>query len=136
MNATTTTCPDAPAGGTTCDIGTCARCDAAAGVNVNPFDTGRQLDWPTLQAQIGNWTVLAISGGRVRRLGPSTVMLPVSSGYSVRITLAANDTYTVERVLTRLDFGKVKGRMEGVYCDQVSDVAYNASCFRDGPWGQ
>jgi hypothetical protein len=37
MTTTTnpTNCPDAPAGGSTCDIGTCAHCDAAAGYDVD-----------------------------------------------------------------------------------------------------
>jgi ATP sulfurylase len=50
--------------------------------------------------------------------------------------------YTVERVLKRRPKGKsakeikVLGRVEGVYCDQVGEVAYYASCYKNVPFGQ
>lgn len=132
---TTTTCPDAPAGGTTCDIGTCARCDAAAGITPDPFDTGRDLDWSTLKAQMGLMNLLAISGGRAYRVGPSTIDLPVSSGYRVRITLAANDTYTVTRLMKRGGKEFIKGTMTDVYCDQVGNIAYAASSYKSYGFG-
>lgn len=104
---------------------------------VRPFDEG------TLLAQIGRGNVFAISGGRVGVWKPNgecmEVELPVSSGYLVRIVLAGDDTYTVERILRRRPKGqtarvdKVMGRMEGVYCDQVGEVAYYASCYRSHP---
>lgn len=93
----------------------------------NPYDTGRDIDFQALVAQIGRMTYGAICGFRkARRLGPSTIEMVVGNGYRVRVTLAADDTYTVERVVARS--GNVKGRAEGVYCDQISDVAYAASC--------
>lgn len=98
----------------------------------NPHDTGRELDWDTLKRQIGFMTVAAISGGRAVRVGPSTIDLPVASGYRVQITLEANDTYTVLRLFKRGGKMFVHGAVEGVYCDQVGEVAYRASCFRDG----
>jgi hypothetical protein len=101
-----------------------------------PFDTGRDLDWPILAAQIGRMTtVAAISGGRVVRLGPSTIDLPISSGYKVRITLAADDTYTVQRVMVRGDKTWVKGEQTNVYCDEVSEVAYQASSYKSYEFG-
>ena len=107
---------------------------------------GRPFDEDILIKQIGIRTVGAISGGRVGVYKPEgecvEVELPVSSGYLVRITLAWDDTYTVERVLRRRAKGKsykeskVLGRVDGVYCDQVGDVAYAASCYKNVKFGQ
>lgn len=91
---------------------------------------GRTLDWPVLAAQIGRMNVFAISGGRVVRVDESTVRLPVGAGYSVEIFLDASDTYTVRRVFTRAGQRWVKGEQENVYCDEVGEVAYQASSFR------
>ena len=92
----------------------------------------------TLTNQIGRGNVLAISGGRVEIQYDGTVadpvaavILPVRYGYAVRITLAANDTYTVERIFTRSGRTTVRGVRENVYCDEVGEIAYRASCFRD-----
>lgn len=103
----------------------------------------RPFDEDVLLNQIGQNNVWAISGGRVGVWKPNgeclEVELPVSSGYLVRITLAGDDTYTVERILRRRPKGqtskvdKVLGRMEGVYCDQVGEVAYYASCYKSHP---
>lgn len=92
----------------------------------------RPMDPTTTLKQIGSMTVLAISGGRVTVESEGGIILPVSNGYSVRITLAANDTYTVERIFRRGT--KVTLRtVDNVYCDELSDVAYYASCFRSHP---
>lgn len=103
----------------------------------------RPFNEDTLLDQIGRDNIWAISGGRVGVWRPNgeclEVELPVSSGYLVRIVLAGDDTYTVERILRRRPKGqtarvdKVLGRMEGVYCDQVGEVAYYASCYRSHP---
>ena len=97
-------------------------------------DTFRECDAQTLVDQIGPRTILGISGGRLyaRRTG---ITLPVSSGYSVTIDLAANDTYTVRRVFRRAGREWVKGEVSGVYCDQVSEAAYRASCYRNVEFG-
>jgi len=107
---------------------------------------GRPFDEDTLIQQIGMRNVAAISGGRVGVFKPEgecvEVELPVSAGYLVRITLAWDDTYTVERVLRRRAKGKsykeskVLGRVDGVYCDQVGEVAYAASCYKNVKFGQ
>lgn len=104
---------------------------------------GRPFDVDVLLNQIGMNNVYAISGGRVAIWKPEgecvQVELPVSSGYLVRITLAWDDTYTVERILRRRPKGhsskvsKVMGRMTGVYYDQVGEVAYYASCYKSHP---
>lgn len=109
-------------------------------------DRGRPFDEDELLKQIGKMNVFAISGGRVGVYKPEgecvEVELPVSSGYWVRITLAWDDTYTVERVLKRRPKGqtakeiKVLGRMTGVYCDQVGEIAYLASCYKNVEFGE
>ena len=79
----------------------------------------------TIIDQIGFMTMAAISGGR-RDRHPDGVTLPVSNGYKVIVTLdRASDTYTV----TRGYRGRIMGQRSDVYCDEVSEVAYRASCF-------
>lgn len=79
--------------------------------------------------QVGAGNLAAISGGRVIPMADG-IELPVSAGYSVRVRLAGNDTYTVQPVLTRAGTETVKGERTGVYSDDVSRAAYYASCFR------
>lgn len=79
--------------------------------------------------QVGTGNLMAISGGRVYPMADG-VELPVSNGYSVRIRLAAEDTYTVSRVLRRGDREFIKGVRDRVYADEVGNAAYLASCFR------
>jgi len=89
----------------------------------------------TLLNQIGTMNILAISGGRKRLVG-ETLILPVASGYTVEIEYArGSDTYTVRRVFTRGVKRWIKGQVEYVYCDQVGEVAYLASCFKDDEFG-
>jgi len=79
--------------------------------------------------QIGRMNVAAISGGRVIS-SDNAIVMPVSSGYHVVVSLDANDTYTVRRVYTRKGKATVKAEWVNVYCDMVGEVAYAASCFR------
>lgn len=87
-----------------------------------------------LLAQIGRMNVLAISGGRIRHTG-ETLVLPVANGYTVEIDLDPSDTYTVRRVFNRGGKRWVKGEIRDVYCDEVGEVAYQASCFRSNDFG-
>ncbi len=86
----------------------------------------------TILRQIGNMNVAAISGGRVRAL-PDGIELPVGAGYRVRVRLTPADDYTVERVFERAGVTFSKGLRERVYCDEVGETAYKASCFRNDP---
>jgi len=100
----------------------------------------RGFDPKELFRQIRPVTFLAICGGRWNYTKNEEgeiveVGLPCGKGYSVAITLAWNDTYIVRR-----DFGvknpRTKGVLTDVYCDQVSEVAYQASLFANSKFGQ
>jgi hypothetical protein len=79
--------------------------------------------------------ILAISGGRIGARATG-ITLPVAAGYSVTVDLDWNDTYVVRRVFKRGAKVWIKGEQRGVYCDEVGEVAYRASCFRNGAWGE
>lgn len=98
-------------------------------------DTGRDLDAAVLKAQMGWGNLAAVSGGRMVRFGASTIIMPVAAGYAVAVTIEGNDTYTVRRVLKRNGAWLVKGEVVGVYSDGIGEIAYRASCFRDGAFG-
>jgi hypothetical protein len=95
--------------------------------------TFRDCDAHELIGQIGTRNILAISGGRVG-VRSTGVTLPVSNGYSVTVDLDWSDTYVVRRVFKRGAKIWIKGEQRDVYCDQVGEVAYVASCFRNGSW--
>lgn len=90
----------------------------------------RDFSAETLLRQIGTQNHLAISGGRAL-IRPTGVTLPVSNGYYVLIDLADDDTYTVQRVYRRRGRQFDHGTVMGVYAEEVGEVAYRASCFRD-----
>lgn len=92
----------------------------------------RECDAADLAAQIGR-NIWGISGGRVYDHGTG-VTLPVSSGYKVTVDLDGNDTYVVRRIMTRGVKTWVKGEVEGVYCDEVGEVAYQASSYKSHPF--
>lgn len=79
--------------------------------------------------QIGSPTLMSISGGRIVQL-PDGIELPVSNGFHVQIRLRPSDTYTVTRVFRRAGKEFIHGERCEVYCDEVSNAAYYASCFR------
>ena len=101
----------------------------------------REMDAQTTLRQIGHMNVCAISGGRWVRDEYVTgeryfdILLPVSSGYRVRISLRADDTYTVTREMKRGAKVFVKGVQEGVYCDEVGEAAYQASSYKSNDFG-
>lgn len=90
----------------------------------------RTLSWHQLKGQLGS-NFFAVSGGRMKSTGTNSCSLPVAHGYSVDIRIEANDTYTVERVFTRSGKRIVKRDWTNVYCDQVGEIAYRASCYLD-----
>lgn len=88
----------------------------------------RECNAQTLIEQIGRRNVLAISGGRVQ-VRETGITLPVHQGYKVEIDLAANDSYTVRRTFTRGNKTWVKGVRTDIYCTEVGEMAYQASCY-------
>jgi hypothetical protein len=96
--------------------------------------TSRPFNEDELISQIGLGNVFAISGGRVGVIKENgetvSIELPVSNGYRVSIKLAWDDTYTVSRQFVRKGVVSDKGTVEGVYCTEIGEVAYQASCFR------
>jgi hypothetical protein len=87
-----------------------------------------------IRDQIGFRTVLGISGGRWRRLATG-ITLPVSAGYSVEVHVAADDTYTIRRVFKRGAKQWVKGEWAGIYCDMLSEMAWQASRYANVAFG-
>jgi hypothetical protein len=102
----------------------------------------RPFNEDELLKQIGIQNVFAISGGRVEVWHTNdgkacrSITLPVSNGYSVEIYLAWDDTYTVTRQFKRKGQYFNKGTVEGVYCENIGEVAYQASCFRNVEFGK
>jgi hypothetical protein len=104
-------------------------------IGQRPFDEDVLID------QIGRMNVLAISGGRVGVVKNNEgetieVELPCGAGYRISIILAWDDTYTVTRQFVRKGTVFQKGTVEGVYCDQVGEIAYKASCWRNVEFGK
>lgn len=97
--------------------------------------TGRPFNEDELIGQVGRMNIFAISGGRVGVIVNDDketveVQLPVSNGYRVSIKLGWDDTWTVARQFVRKGVVSDKGTIDGVYCENVGEVAYQASCFR------
>ena len=90
---------------------------------------GAQMDHRQTLFHIGGMNRAAISGGRVHGT-QNAVIMPVSNGYHVVVSLAPNDTYTVQRVFARAGKATVKAEWSDVYAHQVGEVAYQASCFQ------
>ena len=102
---------------------------------------GRPFNEDELIDQIGRMNIFAISGGRVgitkNNQGETVeVELKVSNGYRVSITLGWDDTWTVSRQFVRKGVVSDKGTLENVYCEQVGEIAYKASCFRNVQFGE
>ena len=86
----------------------------------------------TTAAQIGRGNILAISGGRIVKISETTIALPVRYGYTVEVEYdRGSDTYNVRRIFARGLKRWVKAEWTTVYCDQVGEIAYRASCYLD-----
>lgn len=100
----------------------------------------RRIDINETLNQIGLGNVFAISGGRVARiLNPEGetcgVRLPINSARRVEVVLDWDDTYIVRRVrkVTRgshRGMEVIESELSGIYCDQVGEMAYQASCWK------
>lgn len=93
-----------------------------------------------IAGQVGQWNVLAISGGRLLRIkneqGETVgLRLPVNGTRRVDIVLNWDDTYIVRRIRTVVRGANrgdevVEFEQSNVYCDEVGEVAYSASCWK------
>jgi hypothetical protein len=97
--------------------------------------SARTMDPNETLRQIGRMNLFAISGGRYALDTAGDILLPVSSGYRVRISLEADDTYTVTREMKRGAKLFVKGVQDNVYCDEIGEVCYQASCYKNVDFG-
>lgn len=101
---------------------------------------GRQCDPKVLRDQIGMMTVMAVSGGRWGSIRtsdgePIGIILPCGTNRSVEVTLSFWDTYTVRRYRQvvrgeRRGDDIVEHEATNVYCDQISEAVYSASCWK------
>lgn len=102
---------------------------------------GRDCDPKVLRDQIGMMTVLAVSGGRWSAIrsadGEANIglILPCGTNRTVEVTLSFWDTYTVRRY-RQVVRGERKGEdileheATNVYCDQIGEAVYSASCWK------
>ena len=101
---------------------------------------GRYCDPKVIRDQIGLITVLAISGGKWSSIRTSDgnaigISLPCGTNRTVEVTLSFMDTYTVRRY-RHIVRGERRGddiveyETDDIYCDQIAEVAYQASIFR------
>lgn len=93
----------------------------------------------TLQAtatQIGPRNIMAISGGRIQVIDEHTLRLPVSSGYRVEVQYNPGpDLYTVRRIMVRGAKTWVKGEVDRVFGEDLGELAYQASCYKNVDFG-
>lgn len=93
-----------------------------------------ECDHHTMIKQIGMMNIMAVSGGRAtKRL--TGISLPVSHGYVVEVDYAADDTYTVQRVMFRKGKRFEKGIVEDVHFPELGELVYQASCYRNVEFG-
>jgi hypothetical protein len=102
----------------------------AALAEYDKANVGRYIDFGVLKQQLRVGNFLAISGGR-KIIFRSTVFLPVARGYYVAISLTAADDYKVSRIFVRAGKVSVKETFEGVFAENVGEVAYRASLFEN-----
>ena len=91
--------------------------------------------------QIGRANILAVSGGRITFLykGKTTrstslvgLEFPVDRDHSVRVFLAHDDTYTVQR----LQGNEAVGTEEDLYFFNVGDAVYRAGMYHTTSFGK
>jgi hypothetical protein len=77
--------------------------------------------------QIGR-NIWGISGGVIWPMHFGIAM-PAGKGYIVLVELQADDTYRVTRAFKRGHVLAFKGTQYGIYCEDVAEIAYCASCY-------
>jgi hypothetical protein len=90
----------------------------------------------SMERHIGRTNILAISGGRVKRIAETTLSFPVGSGYSVEVEFVeGRDLYSVRRVFARGPKQWIKGEVTHVFAEDLGETAYLASCFVNVEFG-
>ena len=99
----------------------------------------RPCDLHELMAQIGKMNIFAVSGGRTVAIQNAEgeqvgLLMPCGKNRAVEVVLDWMDTYTVRRVrmvTAGADKGtiKVEAETEGVYCTEIGEAVYQASCW-------
>ena len=96
-----------------------------------------KIDAATLYRQIGLSTLLAAPGrARGFYVDDATIGFKVGQGYVVTVTLDPSDTYTVRRCTLRKGALTTKGEQTMVYCEELSDTFWNASCYVNVTFGE
>ena len=91
----------------------------------------------TMMDQIGERTLLAVSGGRYIVRDSETLRLPAGSGYHVDIRYnRGQDLYEVTRAFVRDGITHAKGTRTGIFCDQLAETVWDASCYVNVPFGE
>jgi len=112
-------------------------------MNARIQQEGRECSPETLIAQMGRMNLFAISGGKFAVIHdkqdsvPCGIIMPCGGNRAVEIVLNWMDLYTVRRV-RYITAGANKGDVvveqelgEMVYCTEVGEVAYQASCWNN-----
>lgn len=100
----------------------------------------RPCDAKEIAQQVGKWNILAISGGRLHAITNDEgevvgLRMPINGTRRVDIVLDWNDTYIVRRVRkvvrgANRGHETVETEFSDIYCDEVGEVAYKASCWK------
>jgi hypothetical protein len=101
---------------------------------------GRYCDPRITIQQIGNLTVMAVSGGRYAEIRDTDghgvgVILPCGENRAVEVVLGWNDLYTVRRVRLIVNGARrgevtVETETNDLYFDQLPDTVYCASTWK------
>lgn len=102
---------------------------------------GRPCDHRVIAEQIGAINILAISGGRAFPIYSGDrddvvgLRLIIDGTRRVDVLLDWSDTYVVRRLRTITKGPKrgtdvVEFEQSDVYCDEIGEVAYSASCWK------
>lgn len=101
-----------------------------AAIVARSLPEGRPMEHAQTLQQIGLPNIWAISGGPWMK-NESSIVFPVGRGWYVTVTLDASDTYTVRRIFLRGSKVWVKGEWSDIYCEEIGDIAYHASCWNE-----
>ena len=102
---------------------------------------GRPCEPRIIAQQIGTMTILAVSGGKVFPIYSNDsndavgLRLPIDGTRRVDVVLDWMDTYSVRRIRTITSGAKrgseiVEFEQSDVFCDEVGEVVYTASCWK------